>query len=112
MGLHWRLAWVDFAPVFTWNTKQVFAFVTVEYENQEFGRNEIVIWDKIIRQTDSHLVDDYNLSSEYNIADIKQALPYAFFLLENDPHPWRLVVEAPRQSLPWNGPSRIGLALF
>eukprot|EP00516_Mucochytrium_quahogii_P002582 CAMPEP_0203746756 /NCGR_PEP_ID=MMETSP0098-20131031/2102_1 /ASSEMBLY_ACC=CAM_ASM_000208 /TAXON_ID=96639 /ORGANISM=" , Strain NY0313808BC1" /LENGTH=186 /DNA_ID=CAMNT_0050634963 /DNA_START=11 /DNA_END=568 /DNA_ORIENTATION=+ len=46
---------VDLTPVWTWNTKQIFLFVMVEYKTSK-TRNSIVIYDMIIRdEKDAHI---------------------------------------------------------
>ncbi|RPD78844.1 hypothetical protein L226DRAFT_446135, partial [Lentinus tigrinus ALCF2SS1-7] len=40
----------DLAPLFNWNTKQLFLYVSAEYENKQGVRNEVVIWDRIVRR--------------------------------------------------------------
>lgn len=36
--------------MFTWNTKQVFLYVFVEYEDEARGRQEHVVWNHIIKR--------------------------------------------------------------
>lgn len=74
----------DFSPLFHWNTKQLFVYVVLEYTTDEFVsclfffvafygrkiRNEIVIWDRIIRRTDSHVLALKNIKNKYPITDI------------------------------------------
>ncbi|CAL1705932.1 unnamed protein product [Somion occarium] len=37
-------------PLFNWNTKQLFLYVSAEYTNPQGIRNDVVIWDKIVRR--------------------------------------------------------------
>lgn len=39
---------LDFSSCFTWNTKQVFLYVVVEYATKKYSRSEITIYDHII----------------------------------------------------------------
>ncbi|KAJ8075842.1 Signal peptidase complex subunit [Marasmius tenuissimus] len=39
----------DLSPLFNWNTKQLFVSLEAEYENVQGVKNEVVIWDRIIR---------------------------------------------------------------
>lgn len=39
----------DLTPLFNWNTKQLFVSLEAEYENTQGVKNEIVIWDRIVR---------------------------------------------------------------
>lgn len=38
--------------LFTWNTKQVFIFLTAEYENAKNSLNQVSLWDHIIPDKD------------------------------------------------------------
>ncbi|KAI9061728.1 signal peptidase subunit [Trametes sanguinea] len=40
----------DLSPLFNWNTKQLFLYVSAEYENKRGVKNEVVIWDRIVRR--------------------------------------------------------------
>ncbi|CDO76064.1 hypothetical protein BN946_scf184696.g16 [Trametes cinnabarina] len=43
-------ATADLSPLFNWNTKQLFLWVSAEYENKRGVKNEVVIWDRIVRR--------------------------------------------------------------
>ncbi|OBZ71025.1 Signal peptidase complex subunit 3 [Grifola frondosa] len=46
----------DLSPLFHWNTKQLFLYVSAEYANKQGVKNEVVIWDRIIRRKeDAHV---------------------------------------------------------
>lgn len=47
----------DLSPLFNWNTKQLFVYLQAEYSDAQGVKNEVVIWDKIIRTK-----EDANLS--------------------------------------------------
>ncbi|KAI0338251.1 signal peptidase subunit [Trametopsis cervina] len=49
--LHFN-ATADLTPLFNWNTKQLFLYLQAEYTNAQGVKNEVVIWDKIIRSKD------------------------------------------------------------
>ncbi|KAM5533719.1 hypothetical protein V8D89_012592 [Ganoderma adspersum] len=40
----------DLTPLFNWNTKQLFLYVAAEYENKQGTKNDVVIWDRIVRR--------------------------------------------------------------
>ncbi|OSX65694.1 hypothetical protein POSPLADRAFT_1052365 [Postia placenta MAD-698-R-SB12] len=40
----------DLSPLFNWNTKQLFLYVSAEYTNKKGVTNEVVIWDRIVRR--------------------------------------------------------------
>jgi signal peptidase complex subunit 3 len=60
----------DFKPLFHWNVKEIFAYLVLEYESSEYGRNEVVIWDRIITQQDPYLINVDNAGNKYPIVDI------------------------------------------
>ncbi|SJX62320.1 related to SPC3-signal peptidase subunit [Sporisorium reilianum f. sp. reilianum] len=46
----------DFEPLFDWNTKQVFVSLAASYESPKHVKNEVVIWDRILRSKhDAHV---------------------------------------------------------
>lgn len=59
---------LDLGSLFDWNTKQVFAFVTVSYPT-EFGLNEIVAWDKIFHTREEAQVKG-KLLTKYELEDV------------------------------------------
>ncbi|EPS94225.1 signal peptidase [Fomitopsis schrenkii] len=48
----------DLSPLFHWNTKQLFLYVSAEYTDQQGTVNDVVIWDRIVRRK-----EDANISS-------------------------------------------------
>ncbi|KAH9949055.1 signal peptidase subunit [Amylocystis lapponica] len=47
----------DLSPLFNWNTKQVFLYLGAEYTNKQGVVNEVVIWDKIVRNKEDARLD-------------------------------------------------------
>jgi len=46
----------DLTPLFNWNTKQLFVYVSAEYTDNRGVANEVVIWDRIVRRKeDAHI---------------------------------------------------------
>ncbi|KIP01620.1 hypothetical protein PHLGIDRAFT_112898 [Phlebiopsis gigantea 11061_1 CR5-6] len=43
----------DLTPLFNWNTKQLFLYLQAEYEDAKGTKNEVVIWDRIVRTKDA-----------------------------------------------------------
>lgn len=39
----------DFRPLFNWNTRQLFVYITAEYETKYGTQNQVVVWDKVLR---------------------------------------------------------------
>ncbi|CAO2185491.1 unnamed protein product [Urochloa humidicola] len=54
--------------VFTWNTKQVFVFLTAEYENAINSLNQISLWDYIIPDKE-HANLQLEVKSKYPLID-------------------------------------------
>eukprot|EP00884_Botryococcus_braunii_P000715 jgi/Botrbrau1/10644/Bobra.53_2s0003.1 len=48
----------DLRPLFTWNTKQVFAYLVVEFKTVKNHLNQVVIWNRIIQR-----IEDANIPS-------------------------------------------------
>ena len=42
----------DFERVFNWNTKQLFLYMTAEYETKKNVLNQVVLWDYIMLRSD------------------------------------------------------------
>ena len=66
----------DLTNIFDWNTHDIFAFVSVEYEGQKGQRNEVTIWDDIIMRDapHKHHIRILKRKSEYSITDINKKL--------------------------------------
>ncbi|CAI4624813.1 BAQ_1a_G0035510.mRNA.1.CDS.1 [Saccharomyces cerevisiae] len=61
----------DLTPLFNWNTKQVFVYLTAEYNSTEKITSEVTFWDKIIKSKDDAVIDVNDLRSKYSIWDIE-----------------------------------------
>ncbi|CAO3681402.1 unnamed protein product [Umbelopsis vinacea] len=62
----------DLSPLFNWNTKQVFVTVVAEYETKTHNKNQVVVWDKIIRDKSSAKVTLRNVANKYALIDFSQ----------------------------------------
>ena len=47
----------DLTPLFNWNVKQLFLYLTAEYETQANVVNQVVLWDKIIQRGENAVLD-------------------------------------------------------
>ncbi|KAI0075671.1 signal peptidase subunit [Panus rudis PR-1116 ss-1] len=87
--LHFNIS-ADLTPLFHWNTKQLFLYVSAEYTNQKGIHNDVVIWDRIVRRK-----EDANLTvagrNKYVFREIsssfKGAEP-AHYTLKYNVMPW------------------------
>ncbi|CAL9231786.1 unnamed protein product [Arabidopsis halleri] len=58
----------DLQSLFTWNTKQVFAFVAAEYETSKNALNQVSLWDAIIHEKE-HAKFWIQISNKYRFID-------------------------------------------
>ena len=71
---------IDFSPIFHWNAKQVYLYLVLDYETEANGRNEMIIWDKIIQSPqltgykDSGMFLTKNARNKYPITDVSDQL--------------------------------------
>lgn len=59
----------DLTHLFNWNVKQLFVYLTAEYETQSNKINQVVLWDKIIKRGENAKLSFSNLNSEYYFFD-------------------------------------------
>ncbi|KAL5480218.1 SPC3 [Sanghuangporus weigelae] len=59
----------DLTPLFNWNTKQLFLYVGAEFTSADGTRNEVVIWDRIVRRKEDAVVSVAG-KSKYVLRDI------------------------------------------
>lgn len=65
----------DFTPLFNWNTKQVFVYVTAEYEGSRSDvNNRVTLWDKIITSKKDAVLDLQNVRGKYSVYDVGPTL--------------------------------------
>lgn len=64
----------DLSPLFNWNTKQVFVYLTGEYEGQlrPQTKSEVTYWDKIITKGDNAKLQLKNVRSKYAVWDLEE----------------------------------------
>ncbi|KAF9650870.1 signal peptidase 22 kDa subunit [Thelephora ganbajun] len=76
----------DLTSLFHWNTKQLFIYVTAEYNNSDGTHNEVVIWDRIVLRKEDALVDVV-VPPKYPLRDMrysfKKSSPVRFALKYN-----------------------------
>ncbi|CAI4046240.1 hypothetical protein N7582_003763 [Saccharomyces uvarum] len=61
----------DLTPLFNWNTKQVFVYLTAEYNSSGKIASEVTFWDKIIKSKENAVIKVNDLRSKYSIWDIE-----------------------------------------
>lgn len=64
----------DLTPLFNFNTKQVFVYLTAEYPGRtENSSNKVTYWDKIITSKDDALISLKNQKSKYSVWDVEKS---------------------------------------
>ncbi|XP_066585877.1 signal peptidase complex subunit 3 [Prorops nasuta] len=59
----------DLTPLFNWNVKQLFLYLTAEYQTQNNEFNQVVLWDKIVLRGDNTVLDFKNINTKYYFRD-------------------------------------------
>jgi len=59
----------DLNGLFNWNVKQLFIYLTAEYETRQNKLNQVVLWDKIIKRGENALLSYHDLKSKYYFFD-------------------------------------------
>ena len=59
----------DFADAFDWNTKQLFLYLTAQYQTQGNVVNQVVLWDHIIERGDETKISLRNQHTKYYFWD-------------------------------------------
>lgn len=62
------------SPLFNWNTKQIFIYLTAEYPGKsDESSNKVTYWDKIITNKKDSILNLKNQRSKYSIWDIEKS---------------------------------------
>lgn len=59
----------DLNPLFNWNVKQLFLYLTAEYKTKDNDLNQVVLWDKIVQRGDNAILDVKNMHTKYYFWD-------------------------------------------
>uniref|UniRef100_A0A182N3A6 Signal peptidase complex subunit 3 n=1 Tax=Anopheles dirus TaxID=7168 RepID=A0A182N3A6_9DIPT len=59
----------DLNPLFNWNVKQLFLYLTAEYTTEQNALNQVVLWDKIILRGENANLDFKNMNTKYYFWD-------------------------------------------
>lgn len=59
----------DLTPLFNWNVKQLYLYLTAEYQTVNNDFNQIVLWDKIVLRGDNAVLDFKNINTKYYFWD-------------------------------------------
>lgn len=66
----------DLSPLFTWNTKQVFVYLTASYNGSKnpTQKSRITFWDKILPTKEEANLQLHNVKSKYAVWDIEDKI--------------------------------------
>lgn len=81
----------DLTPLFNWNTKQVFVYLTATYPGKSpSSSNKVTYWDKIITSKEDAVLDLSNVKSKYSVWDVENSFRErdAVLSLEWNIQPW------------------------
>lgn len=81
----------DLTPLFNWNTKQVFVYLTAEYPGKTEGAaNKVTYWDKIITSRDDAKIALKEARAKYSVWDVEKSFRgrNATLRLEWNVQPW------------------------
>lgn len=59
----------DLRSVFNWNVKQLFVYITAEYETDANVLNQVVVWDSIINTADHAWIKSDMVVNKYSLTD-------------------------------------------
>lgn len=59
----------NLSELFDWNTKQLFVMLIAHYTTDHHAVNQIVLWDKIIKEGDSPMLDLHDVNTKYHFID-------------------------------------------
>merc|ERR1712216_28780 len=60
---------VDLCDVWHWNIKELFVFITAEYKTADHDLNQVIIWDHIITEKESALINKLSALNKYSLFD-------------------------------------------
>ena len=59
----------DLRSVFNWNMKQLFVYVTAEYETEANVLNQVIVWDQIISEKEHAWIRSSSVANKYSLTD-------------------------------------------
>ncbi|KAJ2377031.1 Signal peptidase complex subunit [Coemansia sp. RSA 2603] len=93
----------DLTSMFNWNTKLLYAFITVDYLSTDFSTNTIVIWDRLVRnkkQAKLKLKKHHNKYLLRNFAKTFEGISEANMTLHVNPVPYLgIMYDTPLESI-------------
>ncbi|KAF9437303.1 hypothetical protein BGZ76_001309 [Entomortierella beljakovae] len=62
----------DLSSLFHWNTKQLFVYAVAEYSTPTHPKNQIVLWDTIIKRKSNAVIQKKGIRNKYSLIDVKK----------------------------------------
>ncbi|KAG0304669.1 hypothetical protein BGZ98_005193 [Dissophora globulifera] len=62
----------DLSSLFHWNTKQLFVYAVAEYSTPTHPKNQIVLWDTIIKRKSAAVIKKKNIKNKYTLIDLNK----------------------------------------
>ncbi|KAF9167596.1 hypothetical protein DFQ26_003939 [Actinomortierella ambigua] len=62
----------DLSSLFHWNTKQLFIYAVAEYSTKTHPKNQLVIWDSIIRDPRDAILTKKRITNKYGVIDVNR----------------------------------------
>ncbi|GJJ76501.1 signal peptidase complex subunit 3 [Entomortierella parvispora] len=62
----------DLSSLFHWNTKQLFVYAVAEYSTKSHPKNQIVLWDSIIKRKSDAVIKKQNINNKYSLIDVNR----------------------------------------
>ncbi|MCI4376032.1 hypothetical protein PGIGA_G00183340 [Pangasianodon gigas] len=61
--------WLHLKPIFDWNVKELFIYLSAEYSTKNNALNQVVLWDKIVLRGENTKLDLKDMKSDYYFFD-------------------------------------------
>uniref|UniRef100_A0A0W0FIN3 Signal peptidase subunit 3 n=1 Tax=Moniliophthora roreri TaxID=221103 RepID=A0A0W0FIN3_MONRR len=81
---------INLSPLFHWNTKQLFVYLEADYENSQGVKNQVVIWDRIVRSKEDAVINVVG-KNKYAFREISSSfkkVPSAHYTLKYNVMPY------------------------
>ncbi|KAG0260858.1 hypothetical protein BG011_001568 [Mortierella polycephala] len=62
----------DLSSLFHWNTKQLFIYAVAEYSTPTHSKNQIVLWDSIIKRKSDAVIRKKGIKNKYSVIDVNK----------------------------------------
>ncbi|KAK3778856.1 hypothetical protein RRG08_013121 [Elysia crispata] len=64
----------DLSPLYNWNVKMLFLYLTAEYKTKDHELNQVVLWDKIVKRGENTILDFRKTNTKYYFWDYGNGL--------------------------------------